>query len=324
MPLFDTHAHYNHPPLLDNWQQAVIDAKSAGITGALIAATSAENSQIAVNMREKMPDFFYASLGAHPEAIYHDQTALLTASTSSASPNSISTTSPPPNFPPPPTPTFLQAELEQLSKLLQSLQDRPHIIDAFGEIGLDFYRLSRQPAANFAQHQKYQLLFLRQQLALFLDFSTRTQTRPPFIFHVRDDFCDLTNPHNAYSLILSEIRQAGLDAFPLIFHCFSGNHAYLAQILQFPHSYISFAGNLTFKNAPDLQKLAQAVPADRLLLETDAPFLAPVPRRGQSCAPAFLADTAAFARASLHLDLEQIYQNSRRLFPARPTPRPHS
>ena len=76
-------------------------------------------------------------------------------------------------------------------------------------------------------------------------------------------------------------------------HCFTGT-ADLARTALDLGFYISISGIVTFKNAKDLQEVAKAIPQDRLLVETDSPFLAPVPHRGQTCEPAFVADTAAF------------------------------
>jgi TatD DNase family protein len=78
-----------------------------------------------------------------------------------------------------------------------------------------------------------------------------------------------------------------------VLHCFTGS-AELARTALEIGFYISLSGIVTFKNARDLQETAKQIPADRLLVETDAPFLAPVPNRGKTCEPAFVADTAMF------------------------------
>jgi TatD DNase family protein len=78
-----------------------------------------------------------------------------------------------------------------------------------------------------------------------------------------------------------------------VLHCFTGSADLARKALDLGF-YISLSGIVTFKNAADLQETATWVPADRLLVETDAPFLAPVPNRGKTCEPAFVADTAAF------------------------------
>jgi TatD DNase family protein len=78
-----------------------------------------------------------------------------------------------------------------------------------------------------------------------------------------------------------------------VLHCFTGSAELARKGLDLGF-YVSLSGIVTFKNAADLQATAKWLPADQMLVETDAPFLAPVPHRGQKCEPAFVADTAAF------------------------------
>ena len=87
--------------------------------------------------------------------------------------------------------------------------------------------------------------------------------------------------------------EMGRGAFTGVIHCFTASAAFAERALALG-LYISVSGIVTFKNAKDLQAVARTVPADRLLVETDAPFLAPVPHRGRTGEPAFVADTAAF------------------------------
>ena len=177
---------------------------------------------------------------------------------------------------------------------------------------MDFYRFDRQATA-FPQQIKYQLSLLQTQLEL------ASQTKKPIILHVRDDFCAVNQLDNAYGLLIDTLLHSSARTSPLVFHCFSGNQEYLQKIIaEFSHSYVSFAGNLTFKNAGILRELSTQVPSNRLLLETDAPFLSPEPKRGQACLPEFFAHTASFAAQQLHLDLEQIYLNSCQLFNLKP------
>ena len=91
--------------------------------------------------------------------------------------------------------------------------------------------------------------------------------------------------------ILTE--EMGKGAFPALIHCFTASADFARKMLDLGLS-ISLSGIVTFKNARDLQEVAKGLPEDRLLVETDAPFLAPVPHRGQTCEPAFTADTARF------------------------------
>ncbi len=110
------------------------------------------------------------------------------------------------------------------------------------------------------------------------------QTGLPLIIHTRDAEADTAE-------ILAE--EMGKGAFPALIHCFTASADFAARVLDMGLS-ISISGIVTFKNAKDLQAVAKDIPADRLLVETDAPFLAPVPHRGKQGEPAFVADTARF------------------------------
>ena len=91
-------------------------------------------------------------------------------------------------------------------------------------------------------------------------------------------------------MLEAAVREGGVTG---VLHCFTGSAELARKGLDLGF-YVSLSGIVTFKNAQDLQETAKWLPADRMLVETDAPFLAPVPHRGQKCEPAFVADTAAF------------------------------
>jgi TatD DNase family protein len=110
------------------------------------------------------------------------------------------------------------------------------------------------------------------------------ETRLPVIVHTRDADDDCIN-------ILSAEMAKG--AFPGVIHCFTASQRLADACLEMG-LYISISGIVTFKNARALQDTAKTIPLDRLLIETDSPFLAPVPHRGRTCEPAFVADTAKF------------------------------
>ena len=110
------------------------------------------------------------------------------------------------------------------------------------------------------------------------------ETQLPLIVHTRDAEEDTLE-------ILGE--EMGKGAYPALIHCFTASQAFAEKVLELG-LYISISGIVTFRNAKDLQGAAKTVPLDRLLIETDSPFLAPVPHRGRPCEPAFVADTARF------------------------------
>ena len=144
----------------------------------------------------------------------------------------------------------------------------PRVI-GIGETGLDYHYdhsdRTRQ-GANFRIH---------------IDAARRSGL--PIVVHTRDAEDDTAS-------ILREEMEEG--AFTGVIHCFTASAAF-AQVALDLGLYISFSGIVTFRNARDLQEIARWVPRDRLLIETDAPFLAPVPHRGRTCEPAFVAETAA-------------------------------
>ena len=145
----------------------------------------------------------------------------------------------------------------------------PRVI-AIGETGLDYYydKSDRaQQCTGFREHIK-----------------ASRQTGLPIIIHTRDAEADT-------AVILTEEMREG--AFTGVIHCFTASAAF-ARISLDLGLYISLSGIVTFKNAKDLQDVAKWLPADRLLVETDAPFLAPIPHRGKTGEPAFVADTARF------------------------------
>ena len=110
------------------------------------------------------------------------------------------------------------------------------------------------------------------------------KTGLPLIVHTRDAEEDTL-------AILAEEMEKG--AFPALIHCFTASAEFGHRVLELGLT-ISLSGIVTFKNARELQHFAPAIPADRLLVETDSPFLAPVPYRGKTCEPAYVRSTAEF------------------------------
>jgi TatD DNase family protein len=141
---------------------------------------------------------------------------------------------------------------------------------AIGETGLDYYydKSDRaQQCTGFREHIK-----------------ASRETGLPIIIHTRDAEADTA------AILTEEMREG---AFTGVIHCFTASAAF-ARIALDLGMYISLSGIVTFKNAQDLQDVAKWLPEDRLLVETDAPFLAPIPHRGRTGEPAFVADTARF------------------------------
>lgn len=145
----------------------------------------------------------------------------------------------------------------------------PRVI-GIGETGLDYYYDHSDRAA---------------QRALFrVHVAVARESGLPLIVHTRDAEDDT-------AAILAE--EMGRGAFAGLIHCFTASAGFAARMLELGLS-ISLSGIVTFKNARQLQEIAREIPDDRLLVETDSPFLAPVPHRGRTCEPAYVADTARF------------------------------
>lgn len=145
----------------------------------------------------------------------------------------------------------------------------PRVI-AIGECGLDYYYDKSDRAAQrerFGGH-----------------IEAARESGLPLVVHTRDAEEDTAE------ILTREVGKGGVTG---VLHCFTGSAALARKALDLGF-YISISGIVTFKNARDLQDVAKTIPQDRLLVETDSPFLAPVPHRGQTCEPAFVADTAAF------------------------------
>lgn len=126
----------------------------------------------------------------------------------------------------------------------------------------------------------------------------------PLIVHTRDAEGDT-------AAILAE--EMGKGAYTGVIHCFTASADFARKALDLGF-YISISGIVTFKNAKDLQATAATLPAERLLIETDSPFLAPVPHRGRPCEPAFVADTARFLSGLRAMDVEALADVTRRNF----------
>jgi TatD DNase family protein len=152
---------------------------------------------------------------------------------------------------------------------LKGLLSHPKII-ALGEIGLDFYK-NYSPQGQQKEHFRKQVELAR-------------ELNKPIIVHSRDANEDIIG-------ILSDYYPQDPSARSGIFHCFSGNQELADRALEMGF-YISFSGSVTFKKSDELRAVAKMVPADRLFVETDCPFLAPVPHRGKRNEPAYVSHTA--------------------------------
>jgi len=163
--------------------------------------------------------------------------------------------------------------------------EHPRVI-AIGETGLDYYY-------DKSDRQVQQDLFR-------VHVGVARETGLPLIVHTRDAEEDTAR------ILIEEMAQG---VFPALIHCFTASADFARKMLELGLT-ISLSGIVTFKNAKDLQEIAKVIPEDRLLFETDAPFLAPVPHRGKPCEPGFVADTARFVAALRGVSPEQLAETT--------------
>jgi len=173
-----------------------------------------------------------------------------------------------------------EGEMPSVADLV-ALADHPRVI-GLGESGLDYFY-------DKAPRETQQEGFRRHCRAA-------RETGLPLAIHARDADADIAR-------ILAEERAGG--AFPFLLHCFSSTPELADRAVEMG-GYISFSGILTFPKSTELREVAARLPEDRLLLETDSPYLAPVPVRGKRCEPAFTAHTAKVLAACRSVSPERI------------------
>ena len=190
-------------------------------------------------------------------------------------------------------------ELDVTKDDLVRLSAHPKVV-AIGEAGLDYFY---DKAPRDAQAQ-----------GLRTHIAAARETGLPLVIHSRDADDDMAG-------ILTD--ETGKGAFPFILHCFSSGRR-LAEVGVALGGYISFSGILTFKNSAELRAIAADVPHDRLLVETDAPYLAPIPFRGKRNEPAYVAHTAKVLAETIGVSETEIAaattDNFFRLFRKMPRP----
>ncbi|CAM5630453.1 TatD family hydrolase [Mycolicibacterium aubagnense] len=172
-------------------------------------------------------------------------------------------------------------ELDITTEDLVRLAEHPKVV-AIGEAGLDYFY---DKAPRDAQAQ-----------GLRTHIAAARETGLPLVIHAR----------NADDDMIAILRdETGKGAFPFILHCFSSGRR-LAEVGVELGGYVSFSGILTFKNSAELRDIAKDVPHDRLLVETDAPYLAPVPHRGHRNEPAYVAETARVLAETIGVSQDEI------------------
>jgi TatD DNase family protein len=274
--LVETHAHLDYPDFANDFDDVIRRANEAGVTRIITIGTSVESSQRAVRLAQEYPNIF-AAIGVHP--------------------------------------TYVEETGDDVITPLRELAKNPRVV-AIGETGLDYHRL---PSIELAKERKTQVFakalqtstedqieaqihdgaYKSNQAGLFqqqLDLAVDTGLN--VIIHQRDAWNDTL-----------EIMKPYTDKLRGVFHCFGGSLEQANEVLALDH-LVSFTGIVTFKNGATVREVAARVPLWKFMVETDCPYLAPVPFRGKRCEPAhtrIVAETIATAR---NISLEEVAETT--------------
>jgi len=269
--LIDTHAHLDFPDFANDLEDVLHRAKEADVKRIITIGTSIESSRRAIELAEKYPSV-YATIGVHPSHAEETEDDVITP--------------------------------------LRDLAQNPRVV-AIGETGLDYHHLASEKVAKEDQvqvmtalrsetdeeieaqirdgaYKSKQASLFQQQLDLAVELGLNV------VIHQRDAWEDTLEVLRPYA---GKVRG--------VFHCFGGALEQANEVLNLDH-LVSFTGIVTFKNGITVRKVAAEIPLWKFMIETDCPYLAPVPFRGKRCEPAytrFVAETIAAARS---VSLEEI------------------
>ncbi|MBV9106596.1 MAG: TatD family hydrolase [Verrucomicrobia bacterium] len=252
--LVDTHAHLDFPEFAGDFDAVLRRAKDAGVLKILAIGTTLQSCRNAINLAERYPEI-YAVVGIHPTSVSEEQ--------------------------------------EDFISELRRLADHPKVV-AIGETGLDYHHLPSSmrkqeiseaafgaASAETIESDLHDDAEMTSQMIAFEQHLELAATKSKnVVIHQRDAWDDTLKVLRPYS-----------DRLHGVFHCFSGSLEQAQASINLGH-YISFTGIVTFQNAGDLRQIAGLLPSERIMVETDAPYLSPVPHRGKRCEPAFVRETA--------------------------------
>jgi len=263
--LIETHAHLDYLDFADDFDDVLRRANEAGVTRIITIGTSIESSRRAVDLAERYSNI-YAVIGVHP--------------------------------------TYAEKAQDDVMTPLRELANSPRVV-AIGETGLDYHHLPSVEAEKeknvqvFARalqgeveeeieanirdgaYKSRQASLFQQQLDLAAELGFNV------VIHQRDTWDDTLEIMKPYT---GKLRG--------VFHCFGGTLEQANEVLDLDH-LVSFTGIVTFKNGANVREVAAKVPVWKFMVETDCPYLAPVPFRGKRCEPAhtrIVAETIAAAR----------------------------
>jgi len=270
--LIETHAHLDYPDFAPDFDDVLQRANEAGVTRIITIGTSIESSRRAIELAEKYPKIF-AVIGVHP--------------------------------------TYAGEAPDDVMTPLRELAKSPRVV-ALGETGLDYHSLPSKEAAKDKKVQVFanalqgeteeqidasiadgaykskQGMLFEQQLDLAVEL------RLNMVIHQRDAWEDTI-----------EIMQPYTDKLRGVFHCFGGTREQAEEVIALNH-LVSFTGIVTFKNGASVREVAAQIPLWKFMVETDCPYLAPVPFRGKRCEPAYARLVAESIAAARGIPLQEI------------------
>ena len=283
--LFDVHAHVQFAAFADDADLVIRRALNA-VVWMVNVGTQKDTSENAIKFAERYPEGVYATAGLHPihtEKSYHDPQELGLFSSSQELENKNG--------------GFTSRGEDFDYEFYKKLADHPKVV-AIGECGLDYYRLTENTKNKQAE------IFIKQ-------IELAREVGKPLMIHCREAFHDLVQLLTSHSQLLT--------SDPGICHFFSGTTDAAARLMDLGFSF-SFGGVITF--AREYEKLIKFIPLDRILMETDAPYVAPHPYRGRRNEPAQVEEVAKKIARILNKDFEEIArittENTIRIFGLNP------
>jgi len=269
--LIETHAHLDYPDFANDLEDVLRRADDGGVTRIITIGTSIESSRRAIDLAEKYPAV-YAAIGIHP--------------------------------------TYAEEAEEDVFTPLRELAKHPRVV-AIGETGLDYHQLPSEKVAKEKQvqvmtalrtetdeeieaqirdgaYKSKQASLFQQQLDLAVELGLNV------VIHQRDAWEDTLKIMQPYT---GKLRG--------VFHCFGGSLDQANEVLDLDH-LVSFTGIVTFKNGAAVREVAAQIPLWKFMVETDCPYLAPVPFRGKRAEPAHTRIVAEAIAAARDVPLEEI------------------
>ena len=282
--MIDSHCHLDGEEFAEDLREVIQRAQEAGVTKVLVPAIDLKSCHSVLQLCEDYPNFCFPMFGLHPEEVRPDWPDVLSTLRSTFFPL------------PSPSPDH-NGQWSMVNGQCSMVNGQWSMVNspiAIGEVGLDFY-WSRE----FEQEQ---LLAFEEQVRWSVDLQL------PLMIHCR-------KAQNELVAILKKYKNHLPGG---VFHCFTGNEIEARELLQFENFVLGIGGVLTFKKSPLPEVLPKVVPIERIVLETDAPYMAPVPHRGQRNEPAFVREVLLKLAEAYQLSTEETdritTQNTLRIF----------